>query len=230
MLVLKKSFGLAAFMACATAAFAQGGASYDPGCWPPDSDDGPSDDYVVYKLTDDPPFIAGPQTNNPLFGVSIGASGSDTYGEQCYPDGATFNTPGRFGFTVGSRGSIQSDVDNFLRLQYGMPYMVGGSIGFTMIIQAAADGTNEARNRFGADGFNLAFFGASDRYCVTEGVVGDFTVRLQTDVIGDAARMSYRFTNNSADSLRVGMWTGAAMEYLDQNGFSIFPSYIYAPG
>jgi hypothetical protein len=181
-------------------------------------------------MTDDVPFIAGPQTNNYLFGVSIGVSGTDTYGLPCLDPNATFNTPGRFGFTVGSLGSIQTTADDFLRINYGMPYMVGGSIGYTMLIQQNADGSNQQKIRFGGGGIRLAFISASDRYCITETEAGDFTVRLQSDVIGDAARMSYRLTNNAAEIRRAGLWMGSEITLTDQNGVSSTPGYVFAPG
>lgn len=231
MRVRNKSFGIAALIACSASVFAQGGASFDPSCWPPMSTTGPSTDYLVYKLTDDVPFIAGPQTNNFLFGVTVGVGGTDTYGNLCVaPNGATFNSSGRFGFTVGSVGSIQTTADDFLRINFGMPYMVGGSIGYTMLIQQNADGTNQQKIRFGGGGIRLAFVGASDRYCITETEAGDFTIRLQTDVIGDAARMSYRLTNNATEIRRAGLWMGSEIVLTDQNGFSGIPGYVFAPG
>jgi hypothetical protein len=227
--VYRKSWGIAALVACAQVTFGQ--AAYDPDCWPPMSTTGPSTDYLVYKLTDDPIFIAGPQTNNGLFGMSLGISGSDTYDKSCVgPNGATFTSIGRFGFTVGSIGSVQSEADNFLRISYGMPYMAGGSIGYAMLITQAVGATAITKTRFGSGGVRLAFVGASDRYCLLESDTNGFRIRLQCDVIGDAARQNWRMTNIGTDPVNAGLWIGGSLDFLDANGIPAGPTFVTTPG
>ena len=217
-----RSLGFLAFAATAATAAAQ--AAYDPACWPPMSTTGPSTDYLVYQLPDD----AG--SSNPLFGVTLGISGTDTYDKSCVPpSGFTFESSGRVGFTIGSVGSIRSDVDEYMRLQFGMPFMVGGAIGFGMITSADAAGANPTEKEL-YEGVDTAYIGASDRYAVSQATVGDYRVQLRVDLIGDAAKLNWQIRNTTADLKYTGLWFGQSIVFLDKNGSQSLANYVYAPG
>ncbi len=198
--------------------FASAQAGYDPACWPPMSSTGPSTDYGAQYLEND------------LFAMTIGVSGTDTYDKSCVPpSGATFNLQGRFGFSIGALGSVQSDQDDYLRLQFGMPVMVGGSIGYAMVVEKSAAGAT-TKTLFGANGISLTFQGRSDRYTILETTAGNFKVRLRGDLVGDAGKLRWTITNTTAASTNVGLWFGQWMLGLDQNGNNVGFEHVYAPG
>jgi len=67
---------------------------------------------------------------NILFGTTFGVSGTVTYfgtNGPCYTPAVTVHVAGRFGFQVGSEGSIQSSFDDNMMLTFGMPIDPGGS-------------------------------------------------------------------------------------------------------
>ena len=198
--------------------FAAAQAGYDPACWPPMSSTGPSTDYLVQNLEND------------LFGMTIGVSGTDTYDKSCVgPNGATFTTQGRFGFTIGALGSVQSDQDDYLRLQFGMPFMAGGQIGYAMIVEKTAAGA-VTKTLFGANAISLSFQGQSDRYTILETTAGNFKVRLRADLVGDAAKFRWTLTNTTATSTNVGLWAGQWLLGLDKDGNTVGFDHVYAPG
>lgn len=222
-----RSFGLLAFAASASAVFAQtgGGAAYDPGCWPPMADRGPSDDYIIYNL----PFEDG---DNQLFGVTLGINGNNNYGNQCTPNtnaDFSFDVRGRVGFSIGSIGSVQSEFDNYLRMNWGMPIMVGGGTGYAMLTERASATGALTRTLFGANAIDTAFVGASDRYAVAFSNAGSFRVRLQVDLIGDAARLQWDITNTTAAPIFGGLWFGQWVVFLDQNGNGEDPTFVNTP-
>ena len=224
----QKSLGLLVFLVCAAVGSAQtgGGSFYDPGCWPqPQPAPGFSDDYQIFNLPNS-------DSDNQLFGVTLGIGGTDTYGKQCIDgeNNATFNSQGRIGFSIGQLGSVQSTFDDYLRLNFGMPLMVGGSIGYAMVTQTDATGANFARNLFGAGGFSTAFTGASDRYFLVVSTVGNFRVRLQVDLIGDAARLNWRMTNTTAAAVGGGLWFGQWVTFLTAAGDEVPVGFVDAPG
>jgi len=217
-----RSLGCLAFAVCAASASAQ--AAYDPFCWADPMTGGFSNDYIAYTL----PESAG--SNNPLFGVTVGVSGTDNYGKQCVaPNGFTFESSGRVGFTIGSVGSIRSDLDDYLRLQFGMPFMAGGAIGFGMITTADSAGPAVSSRELYA-GVDTAYIGASDRYAITQATVGDYRVQLRVDSIGDAAKLNWQIRNTTAELRFTGLWFGQWVTFLDRNGSQSPAGYIYAPG
>jgi len=214
--IFSKSFAVLALTGVYGFAAAQSG--YDPFCWPPMSTTGPSTDYGAQYLEND------------LFAMTIGVSGTDTYGKQCVgPNGATFTAQGRVGFSIGALGSVQSDQDDYLRLQFGMPFMVGGAIGYGMVIERTPAGAT-TKTLFGANGISLTFQGRSDRYTILETTVGNFRVRLRGDLIGDAGKFRWTMTNTTAASTNVGFWFGQWMRGLDKDGNSVAFQHVYAPG
>jgi hypothetical protein len=214
--IFLKSFATLALVAGCSAAMAQAG--YDPACWPPMSTTGPSADYGTQYIEND------------LFVLNVGISGTDTYDKSCVPpNGATFNAPGRIGFSIGRLGSVQSSFDDYLRLQFGMPFMVGGAIGYAMVVDRTAAGA-VTKSLIGSNGTTLSFQGASDRYGIYETTVTNYDVRLRFDLVGDAAKFRWRLTNTTAESRNVGMWFGQWMFGLDQNGETLGFAHVYASG
>lgn len=233
-----RSLGLLGLLATAGVAAAQGGTgtTYDPFCWPPPNSDGTqppgfSDGYISYFLPQDP-------SQNTLFGVRLGVTGTDTYYKSCIPpNGFTFNMPGRIGFTVGSVGSIQSDFDDNLALNFGMPTMTGGSIGYAMVVEGTGDGSTK-KTLFGGSALDTAYIGASDRYCTASGTAGSFRVRLQVDLIGDASRLNWQLTNTTTAAVNGGLWFGqwvdldALSEETGGGPLSVrhAANFVFAPG
>ena len=168
-------------------------------CFNPFNPDPRSDDYIVYPI----------QTQ--LFGCSVGVSGTSTYGGTfqnfvgpCYgPGPLTANHVGRYGFYYGSEGSAQTSFDDNMILTMGMPFEPMGSFGYATTV---LDG---ARTLYGANGMSLAFIGESDHYMITESTNGSVHIRMQVDIIGDAARIQWTLTNTDlAATHGIGLWTG----------------------
>ncbi len=222
-------------LAGAGAALAQG-FEYDPECWDPSSTTHYSNDFNSYNV------------GNLLFGAGVGVSGTVTYLKGlCIPDTGNTAVPviGRFGFTIGSVGSIQDTgvfKDDFLRLTWGMNDFSGGAqsgsgYSFARIQIQDQNGVPAADQRFGGVAFRLAFVGASDRYTYTEQTSGTVDTRLLIDVIGDAARMRWRLTNIGTVPQRLGLWVGQMMILTTFTPSDTFPTdvqnltpYITIPG
>lgn len=180
-----------------------------------------------------------------LFGCSVGVSGTTTYGGAngpCYgPTPLTANHQGRYGFYYGSDGSAQSTFDDNLILTMGMPLEPMGSFGYATTVE---DG---ARALFGAAAISLAFVGESDHYMIHESTNGNVHVRMQVDIIGDAARVQWTLTNTDATAAHtIGLWTGHWLNMLSNEpdatgaqqsgstgpGFGLLskPGYTVVPG
>lgn len=155
-------------------------------------------------------FAAEPIFND-LMMATVGFSGTSSFfgpNSVCTTQTAeTVNVRGRIGFAVGSQGSIQSAFDNNMQLTFGMPETPGGTWSYAMV--TTLDPTSGARTKtlFGQNAMNLAFVGASDRYAYVESVSDGVRVRCRVDVIGDAARIQWRLTNEGA-TRPVGLWFG----------------------
>ena len=231
---MKTAFGKATGIAV-LAAVSVGSAMAQEGwyfCIDPANPTPRSNDYIVYPI----------QTR--LFGASMGVSGTTTYGGPngpCYgPTPLTANHRGRYGFYYGSEGSGQTDFDDNLILTMGMPLEPMGTFGYATTV---LDGT---RTLYGANPMNLAFIGESDHYMVTESTNGNVHIRLQIDIIGDAARMEWFLTNlDTVNSHGIGLWTGHWINMLSnrpdatgsqQSGglpsYGFFPkeNYVTIPG
>ncbi|RYG26211.1 hypothetical protein EON82_04255 [bacterium] len=205
---------------------------YPGACLDPTTTNPYSNDFNAYYL------------ETPLFGAGIGVSGTIAYGTTCQSGSAPVR--GRIGFTIGPQGSIQDNLaagaigtDNFLRLTEGIgtgdmgpnpaisfpgPYIAPstGGLSFARIFARNADGTltDGAGYLYGGSAFNLAFVGRSGRYMYTESTVNGnaIGVRCIVDVLGDAARVNWRLTNNSANPLGLGLWFGQSVALVDLNG------------
>ena len=113
------------------------------------------------------------------------------------------NPAGRDGFYYGSEGSGQTTFDDNLILTMGMPLEPMGTFGYATTVE---DGT---RTLFGSSAISLAFVGESDHYMVHESTNGNVHIRMQVDIIGDAARIEWLLTNtDTANPHNIGLWTG----------------------
>ncbi|HVL40044.1 MAG TPA: FlgD immunoglobulin-like domain containing protein [Fimbriimonadaceae bacterium] len=168
--------------------------------------------YDTNETTPPPPHSNDwgvlPLFGTSLFRISLGLSGNTTYGGgtnpgPCFQPAAVMNARGRIGFAIGEEGSVQSSFDDNLQLTMGMPVDIGGTAGYAT---STRDG---ARTLFGQNGFTLQFVGASHRYFVAETINDSVRVRLQVDVLGDAARLRWTLTNlDNAASHGLGLWFG----------------------
>ena len=249
---LVRTLGLAilGFMGVASAR-AQFG-DWDFMCIDPGNTDPYSDDFAVTGLI------------NELMGVAMGAGGTVTYGDTgtpdppgddnipCFTTTQTINTIGRFGFMVGSLGSVQdsnpsdpgatSFVDDFMPLTFGMPGSPGGSSCYASTVKNPnADGVSGGtRTRFGTGGINLLFTGLSNRYFRCQSTQDNILITLTVSVVGDAVQMSWVLQNNDAATANIGLWFGAGLAMLangsDVTGASMShyfpnaPTNLFTPG
>lgn len=196
-----------------------------------------SDDYSAGKIF------------SQLIGVTIGFSGTTTYGGQygnCFfpPAGAiTANTRGRFCFFNGPRGSVQDTIDDNMALTFGAPDSPGGAWGYANILQGAA-GATPASSLFGANGYETFFRGASDTYLLARTLNGNVRVTARFDLVGDAVRIQWDMQNIAATVQNVGLSVGHYMTlhandgssrgfpYQDVAGFitSYGPVFVDVPG
>ncbi|MCB8933751.1 MAG: hypothetical protein H6534_09945, partial [Chthonomonadaceae bacterium] len=164
-----------------------------------------------------------------LFGCSVGVSGTTTYGGAngpCYNPALTANIRGRYGFFYGSEGSAQTSFDDNLILTMGMPFEPMGTFGYATTVE---DGT---RTLFGANAISLAFVGESDHYMIHESTNGNVHVRMQVDILGDAARIQWTLTNtDTTNTHTVGLWTGhwLAMLSNEPDATGAMQSHTLAP-
>ncbi len=205
-----------AALGAAPAAWAQ----YDPNCWPT-TGGGFSTDYNLYTLS------------NLLFGTSVGISGSTGYNaNNAVHDGRCGNdvqaNHGRFGFEIGSTGSVQSTLDDSLTLTFGMPNTTGNSNGFAVIVTGT--GVPWTETVFGDSGIGTAFYGASDRYFVVESAAGNVDTTLRVDVIGDAAKYTWNLKNTDTKADLIGMMVGSWVQPASLVPFDAHIDYVYAQG
>jgi hypothetical protein len=218
--LIVRTLGLAAlgFAASlpASAQFTWDGECIDPGTMNPYSND-----YAVTGLLSE------------LMGVAMGVSGSVTYGDSgdpddnvpCFADTQTINVIGRFGFFIGSEGSVQDQfptdpnsqfTDDFMAMTYGAPQSPGGS---SCYASTSVDGT---RTRFGEGGVNLLFTGESNRYFRCTSSNDGVNIDLTVSVIGDAVQFKWDLRNDNAEAAGIGLWFGAGLAMLasapDNNG------------
>ena len=100
------------------------------------------------------------------------------------------------------------------------PASGGNSFARVYVTTTTAAGVATNNNYlYGGTGFSLAFIGRSGRYSYTQatvrGTAGDgVDARLYIDVLGDAARLSWRLTNNlaTADTVALGLGFGQVVE------------------
>jgi hypothetical protein len=221
---LHKAFGaVIASVAFAHIAHAQTpvlGGPYDPNCWPPNSTTGPSTDFNAYFL------------ENTLWGCEVGIAGTDTYGKQCIgPNGGSLTMAGRFGFTVGTTGSVQSSADDNLTLTFGMPFAVGDSLGFAMLTSLTTTGTF-TQKCFGSGGIGTAYYGSSDRYLYAEDSksLGNVDAQLRMDVLGDASRFQWTLYNTGTAAMGIGLEAGSWVVGAVTDPEDSPIGYCYSPG
>lgn len=149
--------------------------------------------------------------SNELFRCALGTSGTVTYGGDpnfpCYVTGRVQPAPGRFAFSVGATGSVQTDFDDNLALTLGAPFDPAGDFSYVRIIKGADGSGSEL---FGQGGLRGSFVGASRRYIIGLWNDADVDVQLTMRIIGDACRMQFIITNLQTTNQRIGLRFGAA--------------------
>ncbi|MBS1713178.1 MAG: hypothetical protein JST30_02450 [Armatimonadetes bacterium] len=158
-----------------------------------------------------------------LIGVSMGVSGTSTWGGQngfCYSPSRTLDASGRFAFFVGNTGSVQSTFDDGLALTTGAPTDPVGDFTYAKILKDGDD--NGASVLYGDQGLRVAYVGASKRYAITAWGDADVDVECQIKVLGDAVRLRWRMRNLKADPQRLGIlwasYTGMISAQADSTG------------
>lgn len=154
----------------------------------------------------------------PLYMTTMGIAGvanwvcpfgvNRTYGAQL---------SGNFGFGSGETGSVQTTLDDYMMFTPGMPLYMGNSMGNMAIITQTTDGTI-TKTRWGSSAWTMSFRGTSDRYFLGQQILGQLTVDLRIDLVGDAARYQWDVTNNDATPIGIGMWTGHSIALATADG------------
>lgn len=155
---------------------------------------------------------------SPMMNIIVGSAGTVTFGNTddipgpCYDPSFPAQASGRFAFYIGETGSIQTEFDDNMVLNFGSPWP-GNTFGY------AALNKNGNLTKFGTGGWDLFFFsGASDRYLVTDTVLDNTRVQLYIDLIGDAVRMEWQLTNLDTVQASLTMWFGLWVAMLPNNG------------
>ncbi len=203
------------FGACSSS-FGQGTNGWFAECLDPANTQPYSTDYGTLGLRD------------ALIGVSLGVSGTVTYGGgtapaiYCYLTATTFDAVGRFAFYAGSQGSVQSNFDDQLAFTTGAPTDPVGDFCYAKVLK---DGDQDANSvLYGTGGLRTAYVGASKRYAITAWSDADVDVELQTKVIGDAVRLRWRMRNLKADPQTLGLLWGAWTGQRTHNASTVDPS------
>lgn len=155
-------------------------------------------------------YVAGsPQgcDDTPLFNITVGRAGTVAYGGEdgpCFDPGFSMQVSGAIGFAIGSRGSIHTNIDDFLQLTFGMPIEPGNAGGYAAIVK----GPDNTRTRIGTNGFSTFIRGLSDRYIIAETSADNVDIALRVDVVGDAARLDWTLRNLADGSENIGFWFG----------------------
>ncbi len=220
MIKIRRLLGLTVFCGLfAGAAHAQVG--WDTICVDPDAlEDGSwlSDDYNTVTV------------QNNLFRASMGTSGTATLGA-CYDPARTIDMAGRFGFMVGSVGSVQTDFDNLLALTFGAPFYFGQDYCYFRITKG--DDTPGNSVLFGDGGMRSFYVGASKRYMVGAWSDADVDAEVETRILGDTARLRWRLRNLGAEAQPLGLYFAAwpAMQTsnfrTDDLGSTASNSYVF---
>jgi hypothetical protein len=182
------------------------------------------------------------QIINPLFGVSMGVTGTYTYGGSttlpgfCFSANLAGNIRGRIGFGIGPVGSIQTNFDDNMAITWGWSPRFHGIVGRSgyAIIQEV-NGTTTTSTMFGANPFITSFTGASDTYFYGRTVNGNVQIDLRADLVGDSARLDWTLANLSANTLGIGLRFGQQVALLTETGNSVGSlgggnTYVTTPG
>lgn len=190
-------------------------------CPPPDNTPPFSTDAAFQSLT------------SPLFAVSLGIGGTSNWKAGCFSAAdINGNLAGNIGFGVGNQGTVRTALDNRMALTLSFGHDVGAVFGRFGYATIQEDATS---TRFGANGFSTTFTGASDTYFYARTTNNNTQIDLRVDLVGDAARLDWTFTNvDAANTHAVGMMFGQALGILTsiaQNNQTPTPEYyVSVPG
>lgn len=159
-----------------------------------------------------------------LVGISVGVSGTVTYGGTagpCYNPAVTMTAAGSFAFGAGTTGSVQTDKDDLMAYTFGWIGEPVGDFTYARLVVGTGDGLANSMP-IGASGYRITYTGASKRYGVAiwDNTVNSVAVEveLQYRIIGDAVRMRWRCFNLSTAPTMIGMRWGMTPAMHFQNG------------
>lgn len=159
------------------------------------------------------PYITN-DVNNILMRAVQGDVGTTTHGGSgmppgpCWDPAITGDLPGGLAFSNGPQGGTQSypgvdqSFDDDMSLVYGAPFEPGIPWCFGTV------NVGNTRTAFASGGIGSFFNGASGRYIYQDATIGSDFVKRRIDVLGDASRMMWTFTNEGAAQETVGIWFG----------------------
>jgi hypothetical protein len=213
MIKISKAASVALMAVLATASFAQRG--WQGECISPDNDTPYSADYGTKSI------------RNQLIVAHSGVSGNVTYGGDggpCYDPARQLDASGRFAFSMGDLGSVQSSFDDALALTTGAPADPVGDFCYAKIL--INGNTNATSELFGDGGLRVSYVGASKRYMISTWTTADVDVELEQKVIGNAVRMRWRMRNLAADTASLGLLWCAYVGM--RTSFGAFDSTVFS--
>ncbi|MCB0825198.1 MAG: hypothetical protein KDC26_03335 [Armatimonadetes bacterium] len=216
---MKKLIGILTAGALSAVSFGQGWAGV---CIDPMNTMPYTIDYAINTVVD------------PLIGVSIGVTGTATWGGQtgpCYAPARNLDASGRFAFGVGAIGSVQSTFDDNMALTTGWPIDPVGDFCFALITQ---DGDDPANGElFGDNGLITAYVGFSNRYQVAIWAGTGSQVEVRAKVLGDAVRLGWTLNNTDTVDHTMGliwvMYHGMISQAPDSTGAQVAFSNLTGP-
>lgn len=164
-----------------------------------------------------------------LASVGVGVSGTIGYNGPtdmppgCLPSSTTGSVRGRIGFGAGTDGTGQTNEDDDMVYTWGMPVGVYGRMGYAVLRAGTTD------SLIGSNAFSTFFQGASDTYCFGRTQNGNIQIEMRVDLVGDASRVQYDFTNLGADTVNVGLRYGQHVALQKANGESVGTPYRLWP-
>ncbi len=157
-----------------------------------------------------------------LFGAWFGVTGTGSFDNLCFNPSVSLSNQGRLGFYIGPIGSCQDFVypvnapnppgpqnnytDSWLFLNMGGWDATCGNWSYADTVEVK--GTTTTRTPFGKSAIDTTWYGASDRYYVAESTNGDLRVQMKTDILGDAARVTWNIINTSTTTVQIGLEFG----------------------
>ncbi|HSI71688.1 MAG TPA: hypothetical protein VK934_00805 [Fimbriimonas sp.] len=209
--------------------------------WPSYCDD-PSTTASLYSLD-----YGNNAVGTDLFGAEAGISGTVIY-ELCPPTPFTAQAAGLVGFFSGTRGSVQTNNDEYVAMNFGGAFIDGidpitgetiyaggggrANWGYMATVRRDALTGDEAGNftKWGTSAIDTTFYGASDRYLIAAGTQDSIRVTLRMDALGDAVRVNWRLTNLGA-ATNIGLWFGQYVEPIRNYTLQPLPmEFVNIPG
>lgn len=142
----------------------------------------------------------------PLFQMTLGLSGTVTYGGQngpCFgPTAQTLNMAGGFSFGIGPLGTVQSGFDDDMAASFGFPFDTPREYSYATV------DVDDTSTIFGENPIGIFYTGLSKRYMVSGQTIENVDVQLEAKLIGDACRFRWRITNIGTETVSAGLRFG----------------------